>query len=316
MPAQVIFVIKTGGIMPIPTSRTNEAATLTIDQNKCNLCGACVEVCKDFSLYIEGDKLLVSDTPLFGCMACGQCAAVCPTGAIIVEGRTLSAEDFIKQPLKNQRADYVSLLNLLVSRRSIRDYKDKEIPEEFIQQILEAAVTAPMGLPPSDVGVLIFRGKDKVRTFSFDFIDELKKMKKFFSPFMAALMRPFISKADYALTKSFITPLINFFERSKESQKNYLLYDAPLAVYFYNSGYADPADPYIAATYAMLAAHSMGLGTCMIGSIAPFLKHMKGIKKKYNIPPASKEGLFLIFGFPKYKYQKAIKRSFAKIEYV
>lgn len=301
--------------MSIPTSRTNENAILTIDQNKCNLCGACVDVCKDFSLYIKDDKLLVSDSPLFGCMACGQCAAVCPTGAIIVNGRTLSPDDFIKQPLKNERADYVSLLNLLVSRRSIRDYKDKEIPEEYIKQILEAAVTAPMGLPPSDVGVLIFRGKDKVRAFSFDFIDELKKMKKFFSPFMSALMRPFISKADYELTKNFITPLINFFGKSKESQKNYLLYDAPLAVYFYNSGYADPADPYIAATYAMLATHSLGLGTCMIGSIAPFLKHMKGIKKKYNIPPASKDGLFLIFGFPKYKYQKAIKRSFAKIEY-
>lgn len=301
--------------MPIPTSRTNEAAALTIDQNKCNLCGACVEVCKDFSLYIEGDKLLVNKSPLFGCMACGQCAAVCPTGAIIVEGRTLRAEDFIRQPSKQDRAGYDTLLNLLVSRRSIRDYKDKEIPQDIIQKILDAAVSAPMGLPPSDVGVLLINGKEKVRAFSFDFIDELKKMKKFFSPFAAALMRPFISKADYELTKSFLTPLIDFFSKSKDSQKNYLLYDAPLAVYFYNSGYADPADPYIAATYAMLAAHSLGLGTCMIGSIAPFLKHMKGLKKKYSIPAGSKDGLYLIFGYPKYKYQKAIKRTFAKVEY-
>ena len=301
--------------MPIPTSRTNQSAALTIDQNKCNLCGACVEVCKDFSLYIKDDKLLVSDSPLFGCMACGQCAAVCPTGAIIVEGRTLSPDDFITQPLKQERANYDSLLNLMISRRSIRDFKDKEIPEELIQKILEAAVSAPMGLPPSDVGVLIFRGKEQVRAFSFDFIDELNKMKKFFSPFMTALMKPFLKKADYELTKSFIAPLINFFEKSKSSQKNYLLYDSPLAVYFYNSGYADPADPCIAATYAMLAAHSLGLGCCMIGSIAPFLKHMKALKKKYGIPQGSKEGLFLIFGYPKYKYRKAIKRSFAKVEF-
>lgn len=301
--------------MPIPTSRTNETAALTIDQSKCNLCGACVEVCKDFSLFIEGDKLLVSNKPLFGCMACGQCAAVCPTGAIIVDGRTLSPHDFINQPIKQVRAKYDSLLNLLVSRRSIRDFKDKEVPEELIQKILDAAVTAPMGLPPSDVGVLIFSGKEKVRAFSFDFIDELKKMKKYFSPFMAALMKPFLKKADYELTKGFIAPLIDFFEKSRSSQKNYLLYDAPLAVYFYNSGYADPADPYIASTYAMLAAHSLGLGCCMIGSIAPFLKHMKALKKKYNIPRDSKEGLFLIFGYPKYKYRKAIKRSFAKVDY-
>jgi NAD-dependent dihydropyrimidine dehydrogenase PreA subunit/nitroreductase len=301
--------------MPIPTSRTNETATLTIDQNKCNACGVCVEICKDFSLYIENDKLLVSKTPLFGCIGCGQCAAVCPTGAIIVEGRTLSLDDFIKQPLKQERANYDTFLNLLVSRRSVRDYKDKEIPDEIIQNILNAAVTAPMGLPPSDVGVLIFKGREKVREFSFDFIEALKKMKKFFSPFMLAIMKPFLKRADYELTKSFIVPLIDFFEKSKESKKNYLLYDAPLAVYFYNSGYADPADPYITATYAMLAAHSLGLGCCMIGSIAPFLKHMKGFKEKHNIPENSKDGIFLIFGYPKYKYQKAIKRSFAKIEY-
>ena len=301
--------------MPIPTSRTNEIASLIIDQNKCNCCGACVEVCKDFSLIIENEKLLVSDKPLFGCIGCGQCAAVCPTGAIIVEGRTLSAGDFIKQPPKTERASYDSLLNLLISRRSIRDFKDKEIPAEIIEKILNAASTAPMGLPPSDVGVIIFKGKEKVRNFSFDFIDGLKKMKKFFSPFMLAIMRPFFKKADIELTKSFINPLIDFFEKSRLEDRNYLLYDAPLCIYFYNSGYADPVDPYISATYAMIAAHSIGLGCCMIGSIAPFLKHMKALKKKYNIPLDSKDGIFLVFGYPKYKYQKAIKRTFARIDY-
>lgn len=302
--------------MPIPTSRTRDAATITIDQDKCNLCGACVDVCKDFSLYIENESLLISNTPLFGCMACGQCAAVCPSGAIFVEGRTLSPDDFIRQPSKQERADYDSLLNLMVSRRSIRDFKEKEIPDDIILKILDAAKSAPMGIPPSDVGVLIFKGKEKVTVFSFDFIDELKKMKKYFSPVMLALMKPFVKKADYELSGNFITPLINFFEKSKQSKKNFLLYDAPLAVYFYNSGYADPADPYIAATYAMLAAHSSGIGCCMIGSIAPFLKHMKNIKKKYSIPAGSKDGIFLIFGYPKFKYQKAIKRSFAKIHYI
>lgn len=301
--------------MPIPTTRTNQAASIMIDQNKCNCCGVCVEVCKDFSLYIDGDKLLVNEKPLFGCFGCGQCAAVCPSGAILVEGRTLSAEDFIKQPPRQERATYESLFSLLISRRSVRDFKEKEIPDEVIQQILSAASTAPMGLPPSDVGILIFKGKQKGREFAFDFIDELIKMKKYFSRFALAIMKPFMKKADFELTRSFINPLIEFFENSKKKEKNYLLYDAPLCMYFYNSGYADPADPLIPATYSMLAAHALGLGSCMIGSIAPFLKYMKTLKKKYNIPEGSKDGIFLVFGYPKYKYHNAIKRSFAKVEY-
>ena len=140
-------------------------------------------------------------------------------------------------------------------------------------------------------------------------------MKKYFSPFALALMKPFLRKADIELTKSFLNPLISFLEKSRKEEKNFLLYDAPLCMYFYNSGYADPADPLIPATYAMLAAHSIGLGSCMIGSIAPFLKHMNKLKKKYSIPEGSKDGIFLVFGYPKYKYHKAIKRTFAKVEY-
>lgn len=301
--------------MAIPTSRTDKNAEIIIDRNKCNLCGICVDICKDFSLKIENNKLVVSREPLFGCFGCGQCAAVCPSGAIVVEGRTLSAEDFIKQPHRSSRAGYNELYNLLVSRRSIRDFKNKPVEQELIDKILNAASTAPMGIPPSDTGVLVFKDKLSIRSFSFDFINELKKMKKFFSPFMLAVLKPSIRKADYELSKSFLIPLVNFFEKAMAEDKNYLLYDAPLVMYFYNKGYADPADPYIAATYAMIAAHSLGLGCCMIGSIVPFLKSMKKLKAKYNIPAESKDGIFLVFGYPEYKFQKAVKRTFAEVNY-
>ncbi len=63
--------------MPIPTSRTNENARIFIDEEKCNGCWLCVEVCKDFSLEMKNGKAIVSDTPFFGCFGCGQCMAVC-----------------------------------------------------------------------------------------------------------------------------------------------------------------------------------------------------------------------------------------------
>lgn len=302
--------------MPIPTTRTNESAFVFLKQDKCNNCGLCAEVCKDFTLIMDSGKVKISNSPLFGCFACGQCAAVCPHDAISIAGRTLHSNDFVELPPKSMRASYASLYDLLISRRSIRDFRDGEIPQNLTGKILDAAVTAPMGIPPSDVGVMVFEGREKVRNFSFDFITELAKMKKFFSPPMLALLRPFMSKADYEVSKSFLVPLIIFFDETKKQDKNFLLYDAPLAMYFYNSGYCDPCDPYIPATYAMLAAHSLGLGSCMIGSIAPFLRRMKKLKAKYSIPSGSKDGIFLVFGYPKYKYQKAIKRSFAKVTYV
>lgn len=49
-------------------------------------------------------------------------------------------------------------------------------------------------------------------------------------------------------------------------------------MYFYGSPYTDPADPIVAATYSMIAAETLGLGTCMLGGVHPFIQ--KGRKAK------------------------------------
>ncbi|WP_163718402.1 nitroreductase family protein [Mangrovibacterium lignilyticum] len=93
-----------------------------------------------------------------------------------------------------------------------------------------------------------------------------------------------------------------------------MLYDTPLAMYFLSSPYSDPIDPVIPATYAMLAAESLGLGSCMIGSIHPLIRHgAKKFKQHWGIPQKSVNGLVVIFGYPKYRFHKALKRSFAQV---
>ena len=302
--------------MSVATSRTGtENAIISINHEKCTACGLCVKVCKDFSLIIKDNTLKINQKPLFGCFGCGHCVAVCPHDAIIVTGRTLSPEDFSKLE-KDNLPDYESLNKLLLNRRSTRDFKDRPIPQEIINKILEMASTAPMGLPPSDVGVMVLNSKEKVKQFSFDFIDLLDRMKWMVSPASLALMRPFMSKDDYLLFKSFVIPMVSFFTESRKRDENYLLYDAPLAMIFYGN-MSDPADPYIAATYATLAAESLGLGACMIGSVGPFLKNTgKDFKKKYGLPSKMRDSIIVIFGYPQVKFSRTVKRSFEKVYYV
>jgi nitroreductase/ferredoxin len=301
--------------MSIITSRTSGVAEVSIDHQKCNLCGFCVEICKSFVLSIENKNVNIDQKKLFGCIACGHCVAICPKDAIIVTGREMSASDFVPLPLKETKATYDQIYSLLVSRRSTRDFKDKEIEKEIFDKILAAASTAPMGIPPSDVRVMVLQGTTKVREFVNDFLDYFKSIKWMFSPFMLALYRPFLSKESFALYKSFLVPLSDFFISTHEKDEDWLLYNAPLAMYFYGSPYADLVDPDIPATYAMIAAESLGLGTCMIGSIAPFLKQGAGkLKKKYGIMKKNPGGVFVIFGYPKYHFHKGIKRTFAGVE--
>jgi nitroreductase/Pyruvate/2-oxoacid:ferredoxin oxidoreductase delta subunit len=300
--------------MPLKTSRTSEKATVKIDFSQCSDCGLCSVVCKDLTLTMRKGKIVVDENPLFGCVGCAQCVAVCPEDCIEVEGRTVVMDDIVPLPEAKTAANYEQLNSLMFKRRSIRDFKDKDIEQEKIDQILKAASTSPMGIPPSDVEVVLFRGKEKVNSFSKDFIKYLESIRWMFSRWIIPFWRPFISGADYDNYKSFLMPLTDFLIERNKKGEDWLLYNAPLALYFYGSPYSDPADPYIPATYAMLAAESLGLGTCMIGSIHPFIRRRRiPLKKKYKISSNNKNGIFLIIGYPKVKYHKGIKRTFARI---
>ncbi len=305
--------------MPIPTSRTNTNAEIIIDIAKCSGCGECATVCKDFSLEIVNGKAQKSDRFIFGCIACGHCMMVCPKEAIQIEGRCLSHVDIFPVPEKNKSADYPAFLTMLKQRRSVREFADKPVEKELIDNIIVAAQTAPMGIPPSDVHLLVFDSKEKVRTFTDEFSLYLKNVSWLSSDLFLSLMRPFWGKATGEMMKSFIKPVFKIFSGGISGKQNLITYDAPLAMYFYGSPYSDIADPLIAATYAMLAGESLGLGTCMIGAIHPFIQtgtKAKQFRNKWGIKYKSREGIFVIFGYPDVKYRRVVKRSFASVDFV
>ncbi len=305
--------------MAIPTSRAKEKGEIEIDIDLCTGCASCVDVCKDFSLTIRDNKASISDNPLFGCIGCGHCMAVCPTGAIKINGRMTSPDDLFDLPGVNEAAGYDRLINLFLRRRSIREFIDKPVEPEKIEKILAAARTSPMGLPPSDVNVLILNNKEKNRQFANDYCTYLQSMNWFVSRWFLTLMRPFWGKANAELFERFVRPLFDIYTSNMRNGINLVTYDAPLMIYFYGSPYCDPADPIIAATTAMYAGESLGLGTCMLGGIHPLIQNgakAKEFRKKYGIKYKSREGLFVIFGYPGVDYRKGIRRTFASTTYI
>ena len=305
--------------MAIPTTRTKERAKITIDTEKCCGCGKCVQVCKDFGLRVTNGKVVVSETSSFGCIGCGHCMAICPNDVITIYGRTLSSDDIFDLPQMENAANYQQLFALLQRRRSIREFTNVKVESETVEKIIEAARTSPMGYPPSDVNLLVLDTKEKNRKFAEDFCAYLKDMKWFVSKWFLTLMLPFWGKINDELFRKFVRPAFDIYIGEMEKGVNTLTYDAPLAIYFYGSPYADPADPIVAATTAMYAAESLGLGTCMIGSIHTLMQYggkAKKFRAKYGIKYKSQEGVFVIFGYSAVKYEKGLKRSFASVTIV
>lgn len=302
--------------MTLEIGRGGKPAEVRIDYDRCTACGLCVQVCCGASLEKKDGRVVPNPAVLFGCFGCGQCMAVCPKGCIEVRGRDLSPDDLLDLPSPEGRASPDALMSLMLARRSIRKFSDRPVERTALDAIVSAASTAPMGVPPSEVGVLVFRGRDKVRAFRQDLLDALEGARWFFSPLMLALMRPFVGREQYALCRQFIAPVVETYLREAKAGRDVFFYDAPAALFFYGSGVADPTDPVIAATHAVLAAEAQGLGSCLLGFPGHIIQRHRNLKAKYHLPAVTVQGLAMVVGYPALKYRHAIRRRFARVEYI
>jgi nitroreductase/NAD-dependent dihydropyrimidine dehydrogenase PreA subunit len=301
--------------MPLELGRGGGPAEVRIDHERCTACGLCVRVCKGAPLSLKDGRVIVDQGHFFGCLACGQCVAVCPEGCIAVSGRDLGPGDFIPLPPPELRPGYDRLRALLLARRSVRDYQQREVEPELIEQILEAASSAPMGVPPSEVSVLVLAGRAKVRAFRDDLLGAMQRVRWLFSPGVLWLLRPFIGRENYQAFRAFVGPVLDGYVAADRQGLDWFFYDAPLTLYLYGSAYADPADPIIAATYAMLAGEALGLGSCMLGFPGYILQHGRALRRKWGLPAKMQPGIAIVFGYPAVRYRRGIRRRFAQVRY-
>lgn len=309
-----IIKLTTEVTVPLNFGRAPGVGEIIVDRDLCNGCGICVEVCIGGPLALQDGHLTVIQGSLFDCIACGACAAFCPMDALRVTGRDLFPGDVI--PLADQATlpGYDSLQHLFLQRRSVRNFQDREVESGIVQKILDAASTAPMGLPPSEVGVLVFSGRKAVDEVRQGLLDQLGRWKWMFSPIFLGLMCPFVSRDTYAMYHDFVAPAVKVFKEKNSQGLDWFLYDAPLVYYFYASSVSDPADPLIAATHAMVAAESLNLGTCMLGFPGYLFQYSTILRKKYEMPSRIQPGIMLACGYPRYSTHQAVRRRFADVK--
>jgi nitroreductase/Pyruvate/2-oxoacid:ferredoxin oxidoreductase delta subunit len=282
-------------------------------ESACTGCGLCVKNCPDEVLFLENGKAKAGEGIFIGCIACGQCAAICPACAIGVEGRGSRRDDRIPLP-KAEPPTAEQLARLLVERRSIRRYDAREVEREKVDWILEMTATAPMGIPPSEVGVVVFHGREKVARFSEEMCASFKQMAGKLSPFMLGLMRLWSKKTDIETLRDFVVPLMKMLSGKSEAGEDKFTYGAPAALLFHHGPMADATDSAIAATYAMLAAEAQGLGSCLLGSSVA-LNYDKKLKARYGIPPENKVGLAMPFGYPELRFTGGVQRRLASVTF-
>lgn len=178
------------------------------------------------------------------------------------------------------------VLDNIYQRRSVRNYSDKEVPGEIIREIIRAGTYAPSAVNKQPWRFVVVKNRQLIDEYD----DRARKA------FLA----------EFKDTKN--PDLIRYVQHlSKPTTR--ILYRAPVFILVFASpDVIDENDCALAAENMMLAAHSLGLGSCWIG-LAAGLGNNKEFLNEVGVPEGHKLIAPLIFGYPAKENQKAPARN-------
>lgn len=287
-----------------------------IDEEICIQCKLCIKVCpcnciegnaRNEIIFIAGRESI--------CLKCGQCMAICPSRAIQVDGISYS-EDLFDLPGHNVNGK--EFLNFLSARRSVRNFKDKPVPDELIQKILESVWYAPFGSHPEKVQITVINNRKKIEEslpYISKFMDDVVSMIE--NPVVSFFTKIIAGKEDFNTVKNHLYP-ISRLGNYKLEYGDRISRGAPALILFHaeKGAEAHTNNSLIYSTYAMLAAHSLGLGATMIEIISAAVNRVKEVRKIFQVPEENEAVMSVIIGYPKYRYKRAIKRAMQETDWI
>ncbi len=259
---------------------------IEIDHEKCINCLECVAECPSH-LFID-EKTDSEDTvayvdPYSSCIQCGHCISICPTDAIIYQ----SVEKLIKIPKKSIDFNtlFPQLKLLLQTKRSTRRYLPEPVSESEIKEIFDVMKYAPSASNARAWKFLILTDPKKIKTLSQKVVNSISLTRKLVTNF---LIKNFFIYGQLRKTinePSFTVSLDRIIGDSLAG-KDPIFFDAPCVIILYSPNYGNLAgcDSGIIMTYGMLAAESLGLGSCWIGFAQESLQRLRSLSKFIGIP--------------------------------
>lgn len=290
----------------------------SINSETCKKCGSCAEVCPNGIIEQMGsEEVKFVPDRLDLCVRCGHCMAVCPTHSITAGGLSYE-KDFFDLPAGMIRE--IDFFNFIASRRSIRNFQENPVPREMLQRIVEAMTFAPMGFPPHKIEVTIVQKREVIARalpFMVKLYGNLQKYMK--NP----LVRFFIKRGMKLETfNTLLNHVVPAMERGlpdmKEKGRDIISRGAPALILLHAPPGSEnhTEDIFIALTYGLLAAHSLGLGAAAIGLIPPAVERNKDLRKLFRIPKENEVLASMIVGYPKVAFKRGIKRELAKVRWL
>lgn len=243
-----------------------------IDKDKCIGCGLCKSDCVGFDIDIVDKKAVANGK---SCIMCGHCEAICPQGAVNITGYDDEIEEFDEQVRLNPN----QLMEAIKTRRTIRQFTDKKVPQEIIDMIFEAGRMAPTGANSQGTSyVLLDKSKAKCEAVAVKMFSNIVRFGKKIIPQLSSMK---------------IGP--HFFFKN-----------APVVIVIFGK---DVVSASLAAQNMAFMAEANGLGVLFSGFFTTCVNMSSKIRKIMGIPKKPKAVTTLVIGYPAVKYRRTPHRK-------
>lgn len=270
----------------------------TVDPDKCNKDGICAIECPISLIYMPDKDSLPApiENAEESCIHCGHCVAVCPHGALSLYDMAPEQCPPVNKDwhLSAERAEH-----FLRARRSVRRYKKKDVPRETIKELIRIASHAQSGHNSQPVNWLVVYEKEKVHELAGLVVDWMKRVVVK-DPKLAEMLH--MDRLITAWGLGF----------------DVIMRDAPHLVVAYAEAGSRPGPVacHIALTYAELAAHPLGIGTCWAGFFTSAANDWKPLREALNLSGGEEVHGGLMVGVPKFQYHRMPLRNEPKVEWL
>ena len=250
-----------------------------IDTDKCVGCGLCVKTCPAHNIELKNKKAKIV---LDDCLMCGQCTAVCPKEAASISG--YEHEDTYRNP--EVRLDPPAVLDTIRFRRSIRQFRDKKIPKEIMDQILEAGRLTHTAKNMQDVSFVVLK-KEITRIESM-----AVKLFKIIKP-LADLFWPMA--------------------RNTKIDDHFFFFHAPVVIVILAK---EKTNGILAAQNMEFAAEANDLGVLFSGFFTTTANISHKIRKALRVPKGKRVAATLVLGYPDVKFLRSVPRRQLDVIYL
>lgn len=279
---------------------------ISLIADRCNRCMRCVSDCISGVWQIENEEPVAAAPQR--CNLCGHCVAVCPAAAIVHDHLDMDQV----RPIDKKRIDPNACREILITRRSVRQYLKKPVRRAAVQNIIDLAGYSPTASNSQHVEYTVLTDPDRLNRVSEEVFAIGRKIYDWSQTsagkmvFGGLKLYPAMAR----LFEKYIDPMDDY-TAQMNAGRDLILHNAPVLILIHAPArsFFGAANCNIAAANIMNYAHALGLGTCMIGFVTLASRFSKQLTQTVELPEGQKIHASLVLGHPKYDYTHTVSRK-------